>query len=221
MRKLSKRAFDYQAERSYYSQPPATVSDCNYLDPYYRGLLGGDYHAYFKGKRILDIGSGECLHGYLISTVCTPESYVNFDLFKDRMEIASKKNPFGQMHFVVGDCFSLPFRDAKFDVVWGNGVLFRLRPLEKVMKEVRRVLKYGGSYLGIESNFVNPLVLLKFILYDTGKDNKNDGRLSHRQVRKAFGQAGLSPEFRFFTKRAPWLKDRLLSTSMGLIAQKD
>ena len=220
MRKLSKRAFDYQAERSYYSEPPTTVSDYNYLDPYYRALLG-DYYAYFRGKRILDIGAGECLHGYLISTVCQPKSYVNLDLFKDRIEIACQNNPFSQMQFVVGDCFSLPFNNGSFDVVWGNGVLFRLRPLEKVMQEVRRVLKYGGSYLGTESNFGNPLVLLKFMLYGSGKDNRNDGRLSHKQVRKAFGQAGLKLKFRFFTKRVPWLRNRLLSTSMGLMAQRD
>ena len=217
MRKLSTKAFDFQAERSYYSNPPTTVSDFNYLEPYYRALLG-NYHSYFTDKSILDIGAGECLHGYFISTVCNPKSYVNLDLFKDRIEIAYKKNPFNQMQFAVGDCFSLPFNNASFDVVWGNGILFRLRPLERVVSEINRVLVTNGFYLGIEPNLLNPALLFKFM--SLRRQNRNDGILTHRKVKEIFLGSGLNLELKFFWRRLPLLKNPFLSVSMGLIARK-
>jgi len=217
MRKLSTRAFDRQAERAYYSDPPTAVSDSKYLDPYYRALLG-DYLPYFMGRKILDIGAGECLHGFLISAVCKPRVYVNLDLFNDRIETARQNNPFRQMQFVVGDCFSLPFNNASFDVVWGNGILFRLRPLENVIAEVNRVIAANGCYIGIEPNLVNPILLLKFM--SMRRKNKNDGILTHRTVKKIFSDAGLNLELKFFWKRIPRLKNPFLSVSMGLVAYK-
>lgn len=217
MHKLSTEDFDYKAERQYYACAPTELHDPHYLDPYYRVFLG-EYRSYFDDRCVLDIGAGECLHGYLISEMCKPQCYVNFDLFRDRMQMAFQHNPYERMYFIVGNCFSLPLKASSFEVVWGNGILFRLRPLEKVIVEIGRVLRSGGVYLGVEPNFVNPLVLLRFMLMT--RVNRNDGMLSHGEVRKAFSLAGFDLELRFFWKRLPWLRHPFFSTSMGLIAQK-
>lgn len=217
MQKLSIKNFDYQAERSYYSEPPRTVKSSNYLKPYYQALLG-DYCKYFSGKRVLDIGAGECLHGYHICAFCNPKAYINVDIFEDRMKAATEENSFSQMRFIAANCFSLPFNDASFDVVWGNGVLFRLRPLERAVSEINRVLKKDGFYLGMEPNLVNPFLLLKFM--SMRRPNNNDGILTHGKVKQVFSMHNLQLEFNFFWKRIPWLKNRFLTSSMGIIARK-
>lgn len=217
IRKLSQKAFDYQAERQYYGKHAVVLQDFSYIEPYFRTFLG-DYCAYFDGKRVLDIGAGECVHGRQVCTACNPQLYVNLDLFSVRMLPVAQHNVLKQMHFISGDCFSLPFHDKSFDVVWGNGILFRLRPLDKVVAEISRVLRPGGAYLGMEPNFVNPLVFFKFML--TSRDNNNDGALLHGTTKNAFGRAGLKLEFKFFWKKLPWLRNSVLSTSMGLIAHK-
>ena len=217
VRKLSKEPFSYQAERSYYNRPITDLQDFRYIEPYYKVFLG-DYCAYFNNKRVLDIGAGECVHGRQVCTSCNPKAYVNLDLFYDRMQVASQHNTLGKMQFVVADCFSLPFNNSSFDVVWGNGILFRLRPLKQVIFEVARVLCPGGVYLGMEPNFANPLLLLKFMLTD--RDNRNDGKLTRREVQDSFSNAGMSIDFRFFWKRLPRIRNSFFGTSMGLISKK-
>jgi ubiquinone/menaquinone biosynthesis C-methylase UbiE len=217
LRKLSNKSFDYQAEREYYKIFPAVVKDCDYIAPYYKSFLG-EFSHHFKNRRVLDIGAGECVHGQYIGKTCSPQCYVNLDLFPDRMRLACQNNKMKNNQFINGDSFSLPIRAESVDVVWGNGFLFRMRPLEKIAKEIFRVLRPGGVYLGIEPDFANPLVLLRFSLMS--RDNKNDGALYPRLARIAFSSSGLHLRYRFFWKRIPWLQNSFLSTSMGLIGSK-
>lgn len=218
MRRLSSTAFDYGAERQYYSGS-RTTSDgrFGYLDAYYRSFLG-EYARYFDGRRILDLGAGECLHGQMVCAAAAPRLYVNFDLILHRIEPAVARARPSSVRFVVGDAFALPFAAATFDVVWGSGVLFRFRPLERAAGEISRVLAPAGLYLGIEPNFANPAVLLRFLLMKLG--DRNDGLLRHRALRTALSAAGLRPQLRFFSVRAPWLHHAVLSPTLGVIGRK-
>lgn len=212
--------FDPLAERGYYHTPITELRDPWYIGPYYRTFLGDDFQAYFKDKQILDIGAGECLHGYLLSTLNLPQRYVNFDLITGRMRAAAMHGFSHGMYFCVGDCFSLPFKDSVFDVVWGSGILFRLRPLTHVIYEVHRVLRQTGIYLGIEPNFHNPLIYLRFATFPKEKADPNDSPLLHDTVRRNFMSAGFNVELRFFWVRLPWLRHRIFSPTMGIIARK-
>ncbi len=218
MRRLSSTAFDSTAEQQYYSGS-RTTSDgrFGYLDAYYRSFLG-EYARYFDGRRILDLGAGECLHGQMVCAAATPRLYLNFDLILDRLAPAVTRARSSPVRFVVGDAFALPFAAASFDVVWGSGVLFRFRPLERALAEISRVLAPAGFYLGIEPNFANPAVLLRFLLMASG--DRNDGRLRHRALRVALSTVGLRPQLRFFWVRAPWLRHPILSPTLGVIGRK-
>ncbi len=218
MRRLSFAAFDYRAEREYYAGSPPRTYDFTYLDPYYRLFLG-DYARYFEGRRVLDLGAGECLHGQMVCAVSSPRLYVNFDIFADRLAPGAARNRLSRVRFVAGDAFVLPFRDEALDIVWGSGVLFRFRPLERVAAEISRVLRHGGLYLGTEPNFANPGVLLRFLLMRPG--NRNDGWLRHRALRAAFTRYGLRPELRFFWVRAPRVRHPVLSATLGVIGYKE
>jgi ubiquinone/menaquinone biosynthesis C-methylase UbiE len=47
------------------------------------------------------------------------------------------------------DAETLPFEDGKFDVVYSWGVIHHSETPEKIVKEVRRVLKPGGQFIGM------------------------------------------------------------------------
>jgi SAM-dependent methyltransferase len=55
---------------------------------------------------------------------------------------------------LFGDLLLLPFRDASFDVVSANMVAEHLPEPEKVLSEVRRVLRPGGKFIFHTPNFL-------------------------------------------------------------------
>ncbi len=212
--KTELQQFSYEVERAYYAHPTAQLRDYTWLDAYYRGL-SSDYPKFFNDCRVLDLGAGECLHGRFVSDRCRPSVYVNLDLFANRMELASANNRFEQVCFVVGDCFRLPFADASFDTVWGSGILVRLRPLEPVAEEIRRVLSRGGAYIGVEPNFQCVAVRLR----RARTENKNDWPILARNVRASFESAGMVVSFKYFWRKITWLKHSLLSPTLGIVAR--
>ena len=97
-------------------------------------------------------------------------------------------------------------------------MFFGFRLLERAVGEISRVLAPAGLYLGIEPNFANPAVLLRFLLMRSG--DRNDGRLRHQALRAALSAAGLRPRLRFFWVRAPWLRHSILSPTLGVMGRK-
>lgn len=61
-----------------------------------------------------------------------------------RREIGTEDARF---RFQALDCHRLPYKDASFDVVTANHVLFYCENIEQVCREVRRVLKPGGRFV--------------------------------------------------------------------------
>jgi SAM-dependent methyltransferase len=61
---------------------------------------------------------------------------------------------------VAADVERLPFADASFDAVIGNGVLHHLR-LDRGLVELQRVLRPGGRLCFAEPNWLNPHVFVE------------------------------------------------------------
>jgi ubiquinone/menaquinone biosynthesis C-methylase UbiE len=214
---FSSKPFDVRAERTYYGTAPEQLRDFRVLEPFYRAFLG-EYRQAFDGRRVLDLGAGECLHGMFVCTTCRPAVYVNLDLFSDRMRLAATSFGAPRMRFVVGDSFKLPVATSSVDVVWASGTLFRLQPLAVVAREIHRVLGPGGVYLGTESNFWNPLVLATFVT--RRPRNANDRALWPSRLHATFQRAGFTVQMRFFWRKLPWLAHSIASPSVGMIATK-
>lgn len=49
--------------------------------------------------------------------------------------------------FEIFDCHAIPFEDASFDLVIANHLLFYCEDIQKVCREVKRVLKPGGRFI--------------------------------------------------------------------------
>src|SRR5215470_1229553 len=119
------RAFSYELEKLYYSQKwPEEAKPYLHLESYLRCWLDRD--KVFVGKRVLDVGAGECTYTRLIADRFDPEEVVACELFRERMLPAVRVNRNPKLRFVSGNCFQLPFRGGSFDVVFGSFILHQI-----------------------------------------------------------------------------------------------
>jgi ubiquinone/menaquinone biosynthesis C-methylase UbiE len=101
----------------------------------------------FKGKKVLDVGSG---NGYVLSKYATEGAEVygvditpaGIDLCRKRFEYLGLKGDFR-----VADAQALPFDDNTFDCVCSMGVLHHVPNTQKAVDEIFRVLKPGGRLI--------------------------------------------------------------------------
>jgi ubiquinone/menaquinone biosynthesis C-methylase UbiE len=96
-----------------------------------------------RGKDILEIGCGNGYGAFLLHQK-SPRSYVGPDVMEEQIRKARRRYP--QYQFCVQDATDLSqFPDASKDVVISFGVLHHIPEWRRVIDEVRRVLKSGGS----------------------------------------------------------------------------
>lgn len=98
------------------------------------------------GKKILDFGSGR--GEFSVSLAKLGGLVTGIDLGPDLVALSKRVASVNDVEcdFVVGSVAELPFEDATFDYVVGNGVLHHLPPrlLVDSLREASRVLKPGG-----------------------------------------------------------------------------
>lgn len=204
-------------EKAYYSQNwPSRALPYKHLQSYIDCWLP-EAVSLFGGKMVLDIGAGEATYTRMLAEVYSPRRVVACELFTERMLPAMRANKVDNLSFVTGSCFSLPFADGAFDVVFGSLVLHQLPDLDLAIAEIDRVLKQGGAYIGIEANPYNPVILYRFL---RGKHSKNQYLLNESHLSK-FTPNGFIVDTRFFYARFPSLRNRFMTTCMGIIAKKE
>lgn len=123
-----------------------------------RAALFAAYGAISPGTRVLEVGCGT---GEFTSRIAPcGADLVALDLSAELLTRARAKVSTGA-RFVRGDAQRLPFSDASFDVVYGCSILHHLDP-ESALREVRRVLRFGGRLAFSEPNLLNPQVWIMF-----------------------------------------------------------
>src|SRR5436190_14289535 len=109
------------------------------------GRMGLD----IRNKDLLEIGCGNGYGAYLIHQRA-PRSYIGLDVMEEQIEKARKRYPY--INFLIQDATDLSqFGEASQDVVIIFGVLHHIPEWRKVIGEVQRVLKPGGSFFIEES----------------------------------------------------------------------
>lgn len=209
--------FSVEAEQCYYSQNwPLQALPYLHLQRYITAWLP-EAQRLFAGKHVLDIGAGECTYTRMLAEVYSPSRVVACELFTERMLPAMRANKADNLNFVTGNCFGLPFADGAFDVVFGSLVLHQLPDLDLAIAEIDRVLKPGGAYIGIEANPYNAIILYRFL---RGRHSPNQYLLTKSDLSR-FTSRGFSVDARFFYARFPSLRNRFMTTCMGIVAKKE
>lgn len=108
-------------------------------------------------KRILDFGCGAGYWSARIANIL-PEAHVTgIDYGDDFIAKANKRYSSRQISFVKADFSQLPFEDASFDCVYADSTLEHAFDVDKVLKEIFRVLCNDGVLIAlIPSDARNP-----------------------------------------------------------------
>ena len=212
---MREKHYSYELERKYYSESwPEKPVPYEHLEAYLTNWLNTE--DVFNGKRVLDIGAGECAYTRLISAKFKPKEIIAADLFIKRMLPAAKNNRNGKLKFVQADLFQLPFANSSFDVVFGSLVLEQIPDLEDCISEISRILTKKGVYVGIEANTYNPKHLFRYFF---GEHSANQFLLRGKHL-KVFNKYGFDLKLKYFFGRNKLIRDPFLSTLIGIKAEK-
>jgi len=98
-----------------------------------------------EGKRVVDFGCGSGANTALLTN--RGAHVWAIDISEDLLQLGRRRlavsGRSGAATFLAGSAHDLPFPDASIDVVFGIAILHHL-DLDRVSREVRRVLKPGG-----------------------------------------------------------------------------
>ncbi len=123
----------------------------SHYEPFFTTYFGLDA-AYYKGKKILDIGCGP--RGSL-QWAEQAELRVGIDPLSDFYQ---RINPLSGMRIIKAVAESIPFPDGYFDVVSSFNSLDHVDDLEQSITEIKRVLKTGGLFLLITDVHEQPTI---------------------------------------------------------------
>lgn len=215
---MTEKSFDYAGEKTFFSdriEEPA---------PY--EWLAGDlplwvegFPEVFEGRRILEIGASEGLIAALVAERYGPEIFVASDVVPWRMIGVARMEASveGRLGVIAANALALPHPSASFDIVLCNGALCHMPGLDQVVSEIARVLRPGGSYLGREPNFHNPLVARKTLYGPWASPNMVP--VYPRQLRETFEAHGFDVRVSLFWRRFPWVKGKYFAVSQKISAR--
>lgn len=99
--------------------------------------------------KVLEIGCGNgALWSKNINLLDKEINITLTDVCEDMIN-SSKKNLSNYsdiFNFKIVDPYNIPFEDESFDLVIANHILFYMRDVDKVLREIKRVLKLGGYF---------------------------------------------------------------------------
>lgn len=100
-----------------------------------------------KNKYVLEIGCGNGIGTKLIMKYFTPQKVYATDLDKRMIELAIKKNTNPNIHFEIGDASNLQYENNQFDAIFDFGIIHHIPNWKDCLKELKRVLKFGGELI--------------------------------------------------------------------------
>src|SRR5207248_1367135 len=118
----------------------------------FRRYVGG------PGRRVLDLG---CRYGALTRTYAEGNEVVGVDVDREALQEAAKLGIETRWADVDE---ALPFPGASFDVVVAGELLEHVRDPERLMGEVSRLLRPGGTFVGSVPNAFRLKNRLRFLL---------------------------------------------------------
>lgn len=119
----------------------------------------------FRGQRLLEVGCG--IGTDLVRFAKGGARVTGVDLSQTAIDLARKNfelNGVNAEELVAGNGEALPYADASFDVVYGHGVIQYTADAPRLIRELHRVLKPGGTGLFMVYNRVSWLNALSKVM---------------------------------------------------------
>ena len=174
----------------------------------FRRYVGG------PGRRVLDLG---CRDGALSSVYAEGNSLVGLDA--DREALAEAEKLGIETRWADLD-EPLPFEDASFDVAVAGELLEHLRDPQRVVGEVRRVLRPGGTFVASVPNAYRLKNRIRFLLGRKPEDDPTHLQMfSAGEVRSLL--AGFDePQLHFIAGRLVPVHARLFANDIVFSGRK-
>lgn len=94
---------------------------------------------------VLDIGCGDGFVSKIILSSRNDKFDVGLDLSESEIAYAKKSGSYKKC--IIGNVYSLPFKDNAFLTIFSNSVIEHISDLDKALSEISRVLKPGGEFI--------------------------------------------------------------------------
>lgn len=164
-----------------------------------------------QGMRVLDVGCGTGIMAPIVLSKKT--HYQGVDLSRN-MILEAKKRHFGtqtseaSVAFTVADVEGMPFPDAHYDVLLALGLLEYFEDPQRVVDEIVRVVKPGGSIIvsvpnvlcvdAVASALVSPILTtpMSYIRRLRGRDTQETKYSNHKYYPANLDRLFLSRGFR-------------------------
>lgn len=216
---MSSKKYSEQAERDYYSTSKADrrAIPYDFLSAYVASSLGSNF---FRGKRVLDVGSGEGVYSaWIADGVCGgAKSVVGLELIEHRIRREYQlKLP--NLTFINGNVLDIEPKPEDYDIVFMNLVLHHMRLcLEDVVDYIYRSLPSGGKFAAIEPNAYSPIAMLAHLI---NSKSRNEGFLTPHRIKSLLMSRGFSGvNVGYFWRDMRWARNPLLASSFYVIAIK-
>jgi SAM-dependent methyltransferase len=174
----------------------------------FRKYVGG------PGRRVLDLG---CRYGALTRAYAAGNDVVGVDVDREALAEAAKLGIETRWADVDEP---LPFEDASFDVVVAGELLEHVRDPQRLVGDIARLLRPGGTFVGSVPNAFRLKNRLRFLL---GRKPEDDPTHLHmfspadvRALLEDFGQ----PELHFIAGRFVGLHPRLFANDIVFVGRK-
>ena len=186
-----------------------------------RFVYGGDERAELfrryvggPGRAVLDIG---CRYGALTRAYAEGNVVVGVDV--DRWALDEAATLGIETHWVDAEQ-PLPFEDARFDVVVAGELLEHIREPSALVREARRILRPGGTFVGSVPNAFRLKNRLRFLM---GRSPENDPMHLHLFSERDLLDllAGFDePRLHFISSRFLWFNRRLAANIIVFAGRK-
>ena len=167
-----------------------------------------------KGKKILDFGCGSGIYAKILTK--RGAKVKGFDISDEMIRISKRENP--KLDLRIGSGYNIPFKE-KFDIVFAALVMHYFSDLDKVFKQVRKVLKKNGVFVFSIGNPVSETSFKK-------KIGKNKYRLfgdyfKERVFRRVWKTGGSKVAMPTYHKTYETIIKTILKNNFEIIDYKD
>ena len=107
------------------------------------------------GEKVLELGCGGGSYAFEAAQFVGPTGRISaIDISADQIDAARERCAgFAWVQCQIGNLLELPYQDGEFDAVYSVQVLEYVGDLGKAFREIHRVLRDGGRFVNISTNW--------------------------------------------------------------------